>query len=899
MTLAAGTRLGPYQIEAMVGAGGMGEVYKARDTRLDRTVAIKTLPQQIVHDPDRRRRIEQEARAISALNHARICTLYDIGNTGPLSGMAASGVYYLVMEYLQGQTLAARLEKGPVPLPEAVDYAGQIAEALSCAHEAGVVHRDLKPGNIMLVKGGVKLLDFGLAKLRAAATPTEAGVSELMTQNPSTTPGTVLGTVQYMAPEQLEGREVDGRADLWAFGCVLYEMTTGRHAFEGRSHASLIAAIMEHEPTALTKLDPMSPPSLEHLIKRCLAKDPEERWQSARDVLHEINWVAETATKTDARAAVIRRFPWRERLGWSLIVLALAAVVVWLVALRSPSATNGPGVMRFAVTAPGTGTVLADTTAGVISPDGQHLVFTVVDPSGNARLWVRTLDALSVTQLPGTENAVQPFWSPDGRTVAFFSDGKLRKVSIAGEPADAICDAPDGRGGSWGKDGVIVFAPRAEGPLYQISADGSGMAEVARPDTSRGERALRFPVFLPDGRHFLYVSVPRRADGLLDVYLGDLGSKERGRVMTASSVPVPAGPEYLIYALGDRLVAQRFDASRLEPVGAVTTLSTVPRYSRFDGAPSASASLNGIVAHPPTSQPNTELVWLDRAGRQISKISLPTATYINPAVSPDGRWVAVERMSSSAAADLWLVDLQRGVPSRLTFDGSVATTTPFWSQDSTRIAFQHSRGGVYDIYEVSASGSAEPKPLVQSNIVYKVPDAWSKDGKYLVFSQIEGPTGWDLWLLPLQGDRKPVPYLRTPFNELAADISPDGRWLAYSSDESGTFQIYVRSFPQPGEKHQVSVSTGTGVLWSQDGRKLLISANNPFIPIMGPISVVDVETSPTFKTGTPRILFTPRQDIIGLTATGDLQRFVAAVPADSEPPSSFTVVVDWQAALRR
>ena len=903
MTLTADTRLGPYRIEALAGEGGMGEVYKARDTRLDRTVAIKILPEHVADDPDRRRRFEQEARAVSALNHAHICTLYDIGTTGAADGVAGPGVDYLVMEYVEGQTLADRLAKGPVPLPQALEYATQIADALASAHQAGIVHRDLKPGNIMLTKGGVKLLDFGLAKLKTAPAGA-AAASELLTRNPTTTPGSVLGTVQYMAPEQLEGKEVDARADLWALGCVLYEMTTGRQAFEGRSHASLIAAIMEHEPAAMRTVDPMSPPSLEHLVRRCLAKDPDERWQSARDVLHELHWVAEAAPDNGAAAVAAPRHR-RERLAWGLLVLALAAAVTALVVLRDEGGTPGPGVVRFAITAPGTETVATDVTAAVISPDGRRLVFTVVDASGVTRLWVRTLDTLAAQPLAGTENAMLPFWSPDSRFVAFFAEGRLKRAAVAGGAPEVICEAPDGRGGSWSKDGIIVFAPLATGSLFQIPADGGEKVEVARPDATRGETALRFPVFLPDGRHFLYASLPRRQGRLLDVYLGDLGSKERTRIMSAGSAPIPGQPGYLLFTRGEQVVAQRFDPSKLRPVGAVVSLGDSPPLSAFDGAPPVSASMNGVLAHVATNPPNTDLVWLDRNGHQSGKIAVPSGTYLGLSLSPDGLWAVATRPSSPTTYDLWLVDLERGLPSRLTFDGHAAAGSGIgravvWSPDSTRIAYQYDRSGVYDVYEIPArSGTTQPEPLVRSSALFKNPEAWSKDGKFLVFSQIDGPTGWDLWRLPLAGDRKPVRYLSTPFNESFADISPDGRWLAYGSDETGTPEIYVRSFPDAGERHQVSASGGTGVQWSDNGRELLIWNTGQAVRTVGPILAVDVQTGPTFKAGTPRRLFVPRQDILGLAATSDLQRFLAAVPAEGTPPPSFTVVVNWQALLRR
>ena len=921
MPIAAGTRLGPYEVTALVGAGGMGEVYRARDTRLDRTVAIKVLPPEFAADPDRRARFEREARAISQLNHPHICTLYDIGEAMPsafrpppsaqLPAPDLFPVSYLVMEHLEGQTLAARLEKGPLPLAEVLRIGSEIASALDCAHRRGIVHRDLKPANVMLAKGGAarsgapqaKLMDFGLARPTALTAAAIAETESPTVRRPITADGTIVGTLQYMAPEQLEGKEADARTDLWALGCVLYETATGKQAFAGTSQASLIAAILKEAPRPLAELQPLTPPALERVVKQCLEKDPYERWQSAHDIASELRWIAGSSAESLSSAAPAkpagRR---RERLAWVVAgVMALVALAVGAVALMAPRWTRQPPeppLMRFSVTAPTGGTVVAEATSAAISPDGQRLVLTLVDRAGVPRLWIRPLDALSVQPLPGTENAQYPFWSPDSRFVAFFADGKLRKIPVGGGSPEVICDAPSGRGGTWSRDGVIVFAPAVMGPLKRVSSDGGAAVEVARPDSAQGETGLRFPTFLPDGKHFLYVSLPRKQEGV-DVYAGHLDSNEPRRLMAAGSAPVYAEPGYLIFDRADRLVAQRFDLEHLSLLGEIVALGDVSPVASADGSSLLSASANGMLAQVGAVLPDTRLVWMDRAGRTLDTIPLPPGRYASPSLSPDGRRAIVTKANSATSFDLWMVDLERAVASRLTMDGLVASVdgAGVWSPDGCRAAYMYNRSGVYDVYQVPTTGEGRTEPLVQSSAVFKFPSAWSPDGKYLVFTQNEA-TDFDLWLLPLQGDRKPLRYLRTPFLENYAAISPDGRWLAYNSDETATSEIYVRSFPEPGEKHQVSTSGATAAQWSKEGRELVIWTCGPVYSSWGSVLSVDVQTTPTFKAGTPRVLFTPRGDLMGLAPTSDLKRFLAAVPVEGTSPASVTVVLNWQAALK-
>jgi Tol biopolymer transport system component len=924
MPIGPGVRLGPYEIVTLLGAGGMGEVYRARDTRLDRTVAIKILPPEFAGDPDRRARFEREARAISQLNHPHICSLFDIGEavpTGPQSpaqpglrrGESApspSSVNYLVMEHLEGETLAARLDRAPLPLAEALRIGGEIASALDSAHRHGIVHRDLKPANVMLVKGAArsgaaqaKLMDFGLARPVALVGQTGATTESQTVRRPLTAEGMIVGTLQYMAPEQLEGKESDARTDLWALGCVLYEMATGKRAFAGTSQASLIAAILQHDPPPITATQPLSPPALDRVVRQCLEKDPEDRWQSARDVSSELGWIA--GSTSGALPVIVggRSRSRKHLVGEVIAAVALAfaffAVGFLLAGRLTVHRPADQALIRFVVTAPAGLTVQTDGTAAAISPDGRRLAFVAVDSTGVPRLWIRALDTFPAQAFPGTDNAFFPFWSPDSRFVAFWSDGKLRKVPAGGGAAEVICDASDFRGGTWNKDGVIVFAPQIAGPLLRVSASGGETVEVARPDSARGETALRWPGFLPDGRHFLYVSLPAR-NGSYDVYVGALGSTESRRLMTAGSAPVYAEPGYLLFASGDRLVARQFDAERLQLMGDVVPIGDVAPYAVSEGAYLLSASVNGVLAHVSTTPPDTQLVWLDRAGRTLDAVALPAASYARPFLSPDDRRAIVAKSSSPRSADLWLVDLERPVASPLTFDGSAASSARgdslvFWSPDGGRVTYQC---GGYDICEVPTTGAGLPEPLIQQSGVFHDPSGFSPDGRYVVFSRLDEGKAYDLYLLPLQGDRKPVRYLHTPFNAVAAAVSPDGHWLAYASDETGRSEVYVRSFPEPGEKYPISMAGGGRAQWSKDGRELLIYTGSDLSHTVGPVYAVDVQTTPTFKAKTPRLLFTPRRDVLGLAATSDLQRFLAAVPVEGASPASITVVLNWQAALK-
>jgi Tol biopolymer transport system component len=891
-----GTRFGPYEIVAPLGAGGMGEVYRARDERIGRDVAIKVLPAELAADPDRLRRFEQEARAAGQLNHPNILALYDVGSH--------EGSPYLVSELLEGQSLRERLEGGLLPPRKVIELAVQVCSGLAAAHEKGIVHRDLKPENLFITSDGhVKILDFGVAKLIHPEVKVDP-YAKTTSSGPTTEAGTVLGTAAYMSPEQVRGQTVDHRSDLFSLGVVLYEMLSGAKPFHRDSAVETMNAILKEEPPELTSLDPKVPAGLTRVVQHCLEKLPPDRFQSARDLAFALQALSTTSGETRADVQTgqfLTRSRIRERLAWGVAAAFAVVAIGVLLALDHMRRPPKAEVVRFSVTGPEGGTLVNDVTAAAISPDGQRLVFTAIDAAGTMRLWVRPLDSLAAQQLAGSEGAILPFWSPDSRYVAFFAHGKLRKVPVAGGSPGVICDAPDGHGGSWSKDGVIVFAPLTMGPLLKVSADGGEPVEVARPDRARGDTGLRFPCFLPDGQHFLYVSSPRKQHGF-DVYVGTLEGTEQSRILSAGSAAVYAEPGYLLFTVGDRLVAQRFDLSSRKPMGDAVPLGEAPPGGLFDAGTALSVSTNGVLAHFASSPPRTELVWLDRAGVQTGRIALPPGSYSNPSLSPNGRWATVTRYNSSIRSDLWLVDLERSVTTRLTFDGLVAggwgwAVPVVWSPDNTRVAYCYDHSGRLDVYQVLVSGAGQPEPLVRSDVWYKYPLAWSPDGKYLLFTQLSEGGLYDLWLLPLQGSRTPMPYLRTPFTEDFVAVSPDGHWLAYDSDETGTPEIYVRSFPEPGEKYRVSTSGGMVPQWSRDGKELVFFSLNQYYFGAGPIYAVDVETTPTFRAGTPRVLFTPRPDLSGLVATADLSRFLATAPAQGAAPASIAITLNWPAAL--
>ncbi len=872
MALAPGTRLGPYEIVSPLGAGGMGEVYRAKDTRLGREVAVKVLPQHLSSSAEIRARFEREAKTVSSLNHPNICTLHDVGREGDTD--------YLVMELIEGETLAQRLVKGALPSTDVLKFGGQIADALDRAHRAGVMHRDLKPGNVMLTKSGAKLMDFGLARASGLGATSELTSSPTVA-GPLTAEGTLLGTFQYMAPEQLEGQEADTRADLWALGCVLYEMATGRRAFEGKSQASLITAIMGSEPPPLSQVSPLAPPALESLVGACLAKDPADRIQSAHDAKLQLSWLAAGGSQTGMPAPVAARRKSRERLAWALAAVGLAAAAVSFFVFRAPQKAAEP---IFASIPPPAGNALSPSWSAIgLSPDGRTVVYFAGGAAGG-ELWVRPLGSETARPIPETKSGHGPlFWSYDGRFVAYLSEGNLEKVAIDGGSPVTICKAKVGRGGAWNQDGVIVLSPTSEGALVRVSSGGGETTPVTTLDAGRHEASHRFPCFLPDGDHFLYVALPPGPNGW-DTFVGSLKSKSVKKVLTAGSAATFAEPGYLVFARDGRVMAQRFDTGRLELTGDAVAIGNAPEYSNIDAEPPVSASRNGRLIVLQSDPPKTTLEWHDRAGASLGAITLPPGSWNMRRLSPDGRRAAVTN-----GTDIWFVDLARSMPTKFAPTLS-AETSLAWSPDGSRMAFVSKQTGRAEIFVGSADGAGGPELVPTTDAQFKYILDWSPDGKFIVFRVEDPSTKGDLWLLPMSGERKPEPYLASPNAETAARVSPDGRWLAYNSDESGTTEVYVQSFPKPGHKVRVSGNGGGTPRWSRGGKELLYFDND------GMFMSVSVDAGDEFRPGAPRPLSKVSGLRTGADMTADGERFLVSEAAET-PHREIRLFVDWAAAL--
>ncbi|HET9193147.1 MAG TPA: protein kinase [Vicinamibacterales bacterium] len=808
MALQPGSRLGPYEIGNPLGAGGMGEVYQARDTRLDRTVAVKVMPAHLSSLPELKERFEREARTVSSLSHAHICALYDVGSQ--------DGVDFLVMEYLQGETLAARLTSGALPLPQALEIASQIADALDKAHRQGVTHRDLKPGNIMLTKSGAKLLDFGLAKrAQNAISPASASIPashSMLPTNvaaaPITAQGTILGTLQYMAPEQLEGHEADTRTDIFAFGTVVYEMLTGRRAFEGKSQVSLIAAIVDHEPPPVSSLVPVSPPLLDHLVKTCLAKNPDQRWQSMADVLLQLRLIASGGAATVVRRDVpASRLPWAVAAVAFMLFAAAGAMAAYLALTPEPAARR----LQFDVATPSSGSPLHIA----MSPLGTHLVANQ-NPGGRSSLWLYTIGHGTGITIGGTDGAFWPFWSRDGRTVGFFADGRLKKVDIQGTPPVDLAAAPNNAGGTWNADGVILFAPSITGPLYRVSASGGTATPLTTLDAGRGETSHRHPQFLSDGRRFLYVVVSTSTEQS-GVYLASLDDP-RGRRVTGTPLRAAfVAPDTLLFMSESTLMAQQLDPDRVELKGEPRAIAENVATNLGNGGAGFSVSDDGMLVYRPVDvlTDNLQLMWVTRDGQQSAAIE-ERGSYVDPALSPDGSMAVVSRDAPSG--DLWTIDFARGAMTKFTFDAA-NDGAGLWSLDGARILFRSNRrSGVYDIYQKMVSGVVPETPVITSAEA-SFPEDVSPDGRYLVYRVFNRGTSNDLWLHPIAGG-KPEPLVQSPANDVAGVVHPGGQWIAYQSNESGRPEIYLLSFPVPATRVQVSNNGGSRPRWSVDGREL-------------------------------------------------------------------------------
>jgi Tol biopolymer transport system component/tRNA A-37 threonylcarbamoyl transferase component Bud32 len=892
MTLVAGTKLGPYEILEAIGAGGMGEVYKARDARLERIVAIKVLPEHLSASPELRQRFEREAKTISQISHPHICALYDVNREGETE--------YLVMEYLEGETLAERLDKGPLPVEHLLRYGIEIADALDKAHRQGIVHRDLKPGNVMLTKSGVKLLDFGLAKFQAGGRDaTASSVSRLATEmhasQPLTERGAVLGTFQYMAPEQLEGNEADARSDIFAFGAVLYEMATGRKAFSGKSQASLIGSILRDEPVSVSEAAPLTPPAVNRVIRTCLAKDPEDRFQTAHDVKLQLQWVSEGASQAGVPAPIIARRKNREKLAWTAAAAALIAAALFAAGYSRRAPRYAPPI-RASLLFPEK-TLLGELA---VSPDGRRVAFTAAKRGGGPGLWVRSFDAPASQLVPDTEGASFPFWSPDSRFVAFFADGKLKKVDFAGGPVLAICDAERGVGGTWNRDDTIVFGPKPTAALYRVLASGGQPVAVTKLNASRHETAHRYPQFLPDGRHFLYMAANLAGppdDPANTIRVGSLDGKvDRPLVQTLSNASYAAGQ--LIYVRDGTLLAQPLDTGRLETKGV--PVPVVPRVgsSTWQSHSLFSAS-EGLLVYAPTFATASQLVWFDRNGKPIGSLGDP-GLYLAPRISPDGGKVAVDVLDlAKNTSEIWIYDASTGVGSKFAF-GVWSNYFPVWFPTGDRLIFgsdRKARGVRWDLWTKALDGSGEE--IFVESPDQRFPEDWSRDGRFLSLYAIpvQGKRNIQVWILSMGGDRRASPLATEALEQWDSRFSPDGRWVAYQSNESGRFEVYVRPFPGPGGKWHVSTAGGGHPRWNKDGKELY------YLSLDNKILAVPVNLGATFHAGSPVELFavhpTSNSNSPVYDVTADGQRFLVNTVASDEGSPPLSLVVHWPALLEK
>jgi serine/threonine protein kinase/WD40 repeat protein len=906
MALTSGAKLGPYEIQSLLGAGGMGEVYRARDTRLDRTVAIKVLPSHLSSDLELKQRMEREAKAISALQHANICTLHDIGTQ--------DGTNFLVMEYLEGQTLAERLQKGPLPLDQVLKIATEIAYALEKAHSHGIIHRDLKPANIMLTKAGAKLMDFGLAKPELAiasraigpltpSTPTMNLASLTAAVSPLTQKGSIVGTFQYMAPELLQGAEADARSDLFSFGCVLYEMITGRRAFEGKSQLSVFSAILEKDPDPISASHPLAPPMLDRVVRACLAKDPADRLQSAHDLAMNLRWVYESAgaeskqTESEKSSSQFNKSWAAGAAAFLLAFIALAGFAGYRWAKSSEASQS----LHVEIPPPDKFSIDTTGDAGgmpVLSPQGDKIAF--VAHSGEVKLlFVRSLGSDSAQALQGTAGAAHPFWSPDGRYIGFFAGGKLMKIAAAGGPIAAVADAPNSRGGSWSANDVIVFAADFQNALLKVNAQGGTVTAATVLDRTKHD-THRWPWCLPDGKHFIFFATNHTGGDPKQngIYFGSLDSTETHLVIATDSAAQYASG-YLLYRANTALVAQPFDPQSGTLSGSATALVNSIRDDVGVWRSIFAVSQNGLMIYQPgnATSAKSHFVWFDRSGKALADYDPHEPTIVDVRdvrLSPDNR-----RLAFASELGIWTLDLERKTKTRITFDPQVVQE-PAWSPDGKSLVFAAlvtSGGGNVEIRSKSADGSGSERTLFAEQNNYHYP-SWSPDGKYLAYLWGDGEKMVSLWIRPVTGDAKPITVVQPPSAQSNLHdyrISPDSHWVAYVSDESGQEELYITSFPEGKGKWKVSSGGGAYPAWTGNSKEIFyVSLGEDFYacPLVPKGSELEV--------GSPQRLFHAPTPGVGVPfdISSDGKRLLVN-QSQEEAQAPLQLVTNWPAELKK